>query len=55
MLLRRKNQPVAKHAERLEILQWFLVWLESPSLFSHWLKARLGKPSGADDWKKFEI
>ncbi len=43
MLLRRKNQPVAKRAERLEILQWFLVWLESPSLFSHWLKARLGR------------
>ena len=55
MQLRCKNQPVAKHDERLEILQWFLVWLESPSLFSHWLKARLdrlpseiGRPSGAD-------
>ena len=42
MLLRSKNQPGGKHAERLEILQWFLVWLESPSLFSHWLKARKG-------------
>ena len=59
MLLRRKNQPVAKRAERLEILQWFLVWLESPSLFSHWLKARLdrlpseiGVPSGTDALKK---
>lgn len=55
MLLRRRNQPGEKHAERLEILQWFIVWLESPSLFSHWLKARLGRPSGANDWKKFEI
>lgn len=44
MSLRRKNQPDAKRAERLEILQWFLVWLETPGLFSHWLKARLDRP-----------
>lgn len=55
MLLRHRNQPLAKRAERLEILQWFLVWLESPSIFSDWLKARLGRlpsemgvPSGTD-------
>lgn len=44
MSLRRKNQPDGKQAERLEILQWFLVWLETPGLFSHWLKARLDRP-----------
>jgi len=44
MSLRRKNQPDAKYAERLELLQWFLVWLETPALFSHWLKARLDRP-----------
>ena len=45
--LRRKNLPDAKRAERLETLQWFLVWLETPSLFSHWLKARLDGPPSA--------
>ena len=39
-LLNRGNLPERKRAEKQEILQWFLVWLESPSLFSDWFNAR---------------
>ncbi|HUG82041.1 MAG TPA: hypothetical protein VML01_10280 [Bryobacterales bacterium] len=39
-LLNSANLPAAKRAEKEEIAQWFLVWLESPGLFRDWLKAR---------------
>lgn len=39
-LLNRGNLSETKRAEKQEILQWFLVWLESPNLFLDWLNAR---------------
>ena len=39
-LLNRRDLGESKRAEKEEILQWFLVWLESPGLFRDWFKAR---------------
>jgi hypothetical protein len=43
-LVNRGNLPESKRAEKQEILQWFLVWLESPGLFRDWFKARTRQP-----------
>ncbi|MDA1314624.1 MAG: hypothetical protein O2968_14890 [Acidobacteria bacterium] len=43
-LQNRANLPDTKRAEKQEILQWFLVWLESPSLFRDWLTVRTRQP-----------
>lgn len=39
-LLRRPGLSPEKLAEKEEILQWFLVWLETPELFAGWLALR---------------
>lgn len=40
MILRNPRLSAAKKAEKEELLRWFLVWLEDPLLFSHWLALR---------------
>ena len=41
MILRRRGLATAKREEKLELLEWFLVWLEAPQLFPQWLVLRL--------------
>ena len=45
-LLSRRGLSPEKRDEKDELLRWFLVWLESPSLFSDWLSARTRRVEG---------
>ena len=38
--LRRRELSSEKRAEKRELLEWFLVWLEAPDLFPQWLELR---------------
>jgi hypothetical protein len=40
LVLRRRNLAPERRAEKQEVLEWFLVWLENPSVFEQWLQAR---------------
>jgi hypothetical protein len=40
LMLRKPSLPAEKLQEKEEILQWFLVWLETPELFDRWLALR---------------
>jgi hypothetical protein len=40
LILRRTSLSPQKRAEKEELLQWFLVWLEAPPLFPGWLELR---------------
>ena len=40
LILRRPSVSREKRAEKQELLEWFLVWLENPKLFSEWLGLR---------------
>jgi hypothetical protein len=40
LVLRRPKLSPQKRAEKEELLQWFLVWLEAPPLFPGWLELR---------------
>ena len=43
LTLRNTRLPTKKRQEKQEILQWFLVWLETPELFDRWLELRQRK------------
>lgn len=43
LTLRRKGLSSQKRQEKDEIRQWFVVWLETPELFSDWIRLRLGE------------
>ena len=40
MHLRRRELSKEQRAEKQELLEWFLVWLETPELFPQWLELR---------------
>ena len=40
MQLRRRELSKEQRAEKEELLEWFLVWLETPDLFPQWLELR---------------
>ena len=40
MRLRRRELSKEQRAEKEELLEWFLVWLETPELFPQWLELR---------------
>lgn len=40
LLLRRSGLSPQKRQEKQELLEWFFVWLEAPTLFPAWLEAR---------------
>ena len=40
LVLRRSNLSPEKKEVKQELLRWFLVWLETPELFSQWLELR---------------
>jgi hypothetical protein len=44
LVLRRPNLSPSKRQEKEELLQWFLVWLETPDLFDQWLDLRRSNP-----------
>ena len=39
-MLRRPNLSPEKRKEKEELLQWFLIWLETPEIFEQWLVLR---------------
>ena len=40
LVLRRGNLSPQKRQEKQELLEWFLMWLEAPTLFPAWLQVR---------------
>jgi hypothetical protein len=48
MIARNHKVEPEKRAEKEEIMQWFKVWLETPTAFFDWLEARKATP----DFKK---
>jgi len=40
MILGNKSMAEEKRAQKEELLQWFLVWLENPAVFPDWLALR---------------
>jgi hypothetical protein len=46
LMLRKPNLSAEKRQEKEEILQWFLVWLETPELFDRWLALRRRETPG---------
>jgi hypothetical protein len=40
MVLRRAGSAAGKQAEKQAVLEWMLIWLEAPTLFESWLRAR---------------
>ena len=40
LVLRRSNLSPEKKKVKQELLRWFLVWLQTPELFSQWLELR---------------
>jgi hypothetical protein len=43
LIVRRRNLREETRAEKQELLEWFLVWLENPSIFPPWLEVRRGR------------
>lgn len=43
LILRRPSLSPEKRQEKGELLEWFLVWLETPELFDSWLALRRRK------------
>jgi len=46
LTLRRKNLRDTTRAEKRELLEWFLVWLENPGVFPAWLETKRGRSGG---------
>jgi hypothetical protein len=46
LLLRRGDLAPEKRQQKQELVDWFLVWLEAPPLFSPWLEARRAAAGG---------
>lgn len=46
LILRRPGLSQEKQQEKQEILNWFLVWLETPDLFDSWLTLRRTRALG---------
>ena len=44
MIARNKSVNERKRAEKLEIAEWFTVWLQTPELFQDWLALRQRAP-----------
>jgi hypothetical protein len=40
LVLRRRDLAPQKRQQKQELVEWFLIWLEAPSLFPAWLEAR---------------
>jgi hypothetical protein len=40
LVLRRTDLAPQKRQQKQELVEWFLIWLEAPSLFPVWLEAR---------------
>lgn len=40
MIARNRNVDERKRAEKLEIAEWFAVWLKQPEIFTDWLELR---------------
>ncbi|MEX2299329.1 MAG: hypothetical protein WD733_00255 [Bryobacterales bacterium] len=40
LVLRRTGLTPQKRQQKQELIEWFLIWLEAPSLFPTWLEAR---------------
>jgi hypothetical protein len=48
LILRRPGLSGEKRQEKQELLDWFLVWLETPDLFDSWLSLRRRKENQSD-------
>lgn len=47
LTLMRRNLREETRAEKREILEWFLVWLENPAILPAWLEVRRGRPNAS--------